>query len=365
MSVSRLISDEIREFIIFNVEDHPADIGRITVEKFGLSRVAVVNRLRSLVKEGLLGAEGNTKARKYSLKILAGNKQVLELSPSLTEDQVWLKEVKPHLNDVPENIRDICAHGVTEMFNNVIDHSESTTAMIIVGRTAANIMINIRDYGVGIFNKVQKALNLADPKQAILELTKGKVTTDKDNHTGEGIFFTSRMFDDYVISSGTLLFQRFRTTDDWLTESDGAPINGTNIVMQIATNAKHTAKEIFDKYRAEFDSFGFSKTNIPLIILRYEGEQLISRSQAKRLMARVDQFREVFLNFKGITSIGQAFADEVFRIYRRDHSLMHVYPVEMTLEVTQMIQRIVSENPDDELNEYLKKYILRNLTQNA
>jgi anti-sigma regulatory factor (Ser/Thr protein kinase) len=365
MAVSKNISDEIRDFILFNVDEHPADIGRITTEKFGLSRVAVVNRLRSLVKEGMLKAEGNTKARKYTLEILAGNQRILELSPSLTEDQVWLEEIKPYLGDIPENVREICAHGVTEMFNNVIDHSESTTAKVIIGRTPTKVLINIRDYGVGIFNKVQKALNLADPKQAILELTKGKITTDKDHHTGEGIFFTSRMFDGYTISSGTLVFRRFSATDDWLMESDSAPINGTNIIMDIATNATHTAKDIFDRYRAEFDTFGFSKTNIPLVILRYEGEQLISRSQAKRLMARVDQFREVFLDFKGITTVGQAFADEVFRIYRRDHPLMHVIPTAMTLDVTRMIQRIVSENTTDELNQYLENYIARELTQNA
>ncbi|MGH7274100.1 MAG: STAS-like domain-containing protein, partial [Nitrospiria bacterium] len=120
------------------------------------------------------------------------------------------------------------------------------------------------------------------------------------------------------------------------------------------TNATHTTKEIFDKYRTEFDEFGFSKTIIPLVLLKYEGEQLISRSQAKRLMAHVDKFGEVVLDFKGITNIGQAFADEVFRIYRREHPSVHVYPIHMTDEVIRMIQRIVAENPPDRLNQYLE-----------
>ncbi|MDH4087494.1 MAG: DUF4325 domain-containing protein [Nitrospira sp.] len=354
MSVDNKTSQEIQEFIIRNVRDHPADIGRLTAEKFGLSRVAIVNRLGALIKAGLLVAEGKTKARRYTLKILGGNKKVIQLGPELTEDQVWLREVKPYLLGVPNNVLDICAHGVTEMVNNVIDHAASKTAEILVSRDAATITIVIRDYGVGIFHKIQQALNLSDPQHAILELAKGKLTTDHAKHTGEGIFFTSRMFDELSIASGTLLFIRLRRTDDWLFESEEAPKDGTEVVMKIATNACHTAKEIFDTYRAEFDQFGFSKTNIPLVLLKYEGEQLISRSQAKRLMARIDQFREVILDFKGITSIGQAFADEVFRIYRREHPAVNIYPVNMVPDVKGMIQRSLLGSPDDPLNEYLR-----------
>ena len=354
MALSSENSKAIQEFIIHNMADHPADIGRIAAEQFGLSRVAVVNRLRSLVKAGILTATGNTKARRYQLALIGGNKKTLQITPDLTEDQVWMQEVKPYLTGVQDNVLSICAHGVTEMFNNVIDHSESSTAMILVGHNAAQIVINIRDYGVGIFNKIQKALGLSDPQHAILELTKGKLTTDKSKHTGEGIFFTSRMFDVMNISSGTLVFSRHRSTDDWLFESDGAPVNGTDVIMKIATNAIHTTKDIFDKYRAEFDEFGFSKTIIPLVLLKYEGEELISRSQAKRLMSRVDQFREVLLDFRGITSIGQAFADEVFRIYRREHPQVHIYPIRMNNETIRMVQRVVSDNPEDDLNSYLK-----------
>ncbi len=71
-------------------------------------------------------------------------------------------------------------------------------------------------------------------------------------------------------------------------------------------------------------------------------------------MARIDQFREVILDFKGITSIGQAFADEVFRIYRRDHPGVNVSPVNMAPDVKGMIQRSLSGNPDDPLHEYLR-----------
>ena len=57
----------------------------------------------------------------------------------------------------------------------------------------------IDDDGEGIFKKIKNALNLLDEKQAVLELAKGKLTTDPSRHTGEGIFFTSRAFNDIFV----------------------------------------------------------------------------------------------------------------------------------------------------------------------
>ena len=359
MPVKHKKTIEIQDFIIHKVTDHPADIARVTAEKFGLSRVAVANHLRFLVRAGLLEASGQTKARRHTLKIISGIKKVLQIDPSAAEHDIWLTIVKPCLIQVKNNVLDICFHGFTEMFNNVVDHSESTTCEIIVARDAANIRVVVRDFGVGIFNKIQHALKLQEPQHAILELSKGKLTTDKSKHSGEGIFFTSRMFDCFSIVSGTLIFGRLRDKDDWIFQSEQAPIQGTEITMFISTDANQTMKEVFDHHTAEFDEFGFSKTNIPLVLLKYEGEQLISRSQAKRLMAHVDKFMEVLLDFKGITMIGQAFSDEIFRIYRREHPSVHVYPINMTKEIVRMIQRVIAEDPSDPLNEYLRNKLLK------
>ncbi|BFU89992.1 MAG: histidine kinase [Nitrospira sp.] len=338
---------EINDFIIYNVRDNPSNIARVTAEKFGISRVAAVKRLQSLIKDGVLIAEGKTKARSYQLEVLDGNKKTISLDDTVSEDDVWIKDIKPHISQIPPNVLGICAHGFTEMLNNAIDHSESTTTDIVVGRTAAEVILLVEDYGVGIFNKIQQAFHLSDPHQSILELTKGKITTDRTKHTGEGIFFTSRMFDEFVIQSGNLVFTRHRKSQDWIMDSEQTSVNGTRVIMKIATNATHSAEEIFNQYRSEFDEFGFSRTNIPLILLKYEGEQLISRSQAKRLMARVDRFQEVLLDFKGISSVGQAFADEIFRIYRREHPHVQVLPINASEDVLAMIRRVLSDNGED------------------
>lgn len=360
MSEREKRSKGVRDFIIYHVKKHPVDISRVTAEKFGLSRVTVANYLRSLIKEGILTATGETKARRYELKTLASLEKTLPITSETQEDEIWSVIVKPQLAGTMDNVLAICAHGFTEMLNNVIDHSESTTAKIIVFRNAAKIVMEVRDYGIGIFNKIQRVFNLAEPQHAILELTKGKLTTDKSKHSGEGIFFTSRMFDFFEIASGTLEFNRTKVgshpPDDWIMEAERAPIQGTQVTMVIPTNATHTTKEIFDNYRAEYDEYGFSKTVIPLTLMRYEGEQLISRSQAKRLMAHVDKFKEIFLDFNGIREIGQAFADEVFRVYRREHPSVHVYPINITDDVVKMIKRVISDDPNDPLHYYFRDH---------
>ena len=100
------------------------------------------------------------------------------------------------------------------MLNNVIDHSVSDDALISFRQNFCRISIDIMDSGVGIFEKIQKDFNLPDPRSALLELSKGKLTSDKSRHTGDGIFFTSRMFDVFEIRSGNLFYTRSRADDD-------------------------------------------------------------------------------------------------------------------------------------------------------
>ncbi|MGH7230282.1 MAG: STAS-like domain-containing protein [Nitrospiraceae bacterium] len=343
MNDKSTISAEVRDFIVHNIEGHSKDIGRLTAEKFGLSRVTIAKYLSTLIKEGALEASGKTKGREYKLRNMVDDGFRFSVQ-GLQEDVVWIQTVKPLLSEVQPNVLAICAHGFTEILNNVISHSESQKAFVCIQRNAARILMLVADSGVGIFHKIQHELKLADPQHAILELAKGKLTTEPANHTGEGIFFTSRMFDTFHIVSGGLVFTRFNKQNDWLSEVEGKPgvfENGTTVKMEIKTNAPQTDRQVFDEYRAEFDNFGFSKTIIPLVLMKYEGEQLISRSQAKRLLSRVDQFKEVFLDFKGITTIGQAFADEIFRVYVREHPHVSIHPVNASEDVISMIKRIM------------------------
>ena len=112
---------------------------------------------------------------------------------------VWREKINPLL--APQNpdksVLTICQYGFTEMLNNVVDHSEAESCMIDVTYSTRKIEINIRDNGIGIFNKIKKAYKLEDQRHALLELAKGKLTTDPKHHSGQGVFFTSRAFDKF------------------------------------------------------------------------------------------------------------------------------------------------------------------------
>ena len=187
----------IREFILHNVEAHPNSVASIAAKKFGLSRTGIGRYMGRLAEEGLLTGEGNTRSRRYTLKPLVDFLLPLErgVMPPWTEDTVWREHILPLIKHVPQNVIDICQYGFTEMLNNVIDHSVSPDAIISYTQTYAKIIMRVCNSGIEIFNKIQNDFRLADPRTALLELSKGKITSDKKRHAGEGIYFTSRMFD--------------------------------------------------------------------------------------------------------------------------------------------------------------------------
>ncbi len=340
----------VRDFILRSVEDFPGSIARKAAEEFGLSRTAVNRYLRRLIDEGLLVATGKTNARRYELRNLVDIAFRLDgITASSSEDTVWRFRILPHIRDVPKNVVNICQYGFTEILNNVIDHSVSDDALISFEQNYRRISIRIIDSGVGIFEKIQKDFNLPDPRSALLELSKGKLTSDKARHTGEGIFFTSRMFDVFQIGSGNLFYTRSRADDDeWLIETGDIldPRRGTAVHMEISTDAGWTTREIFAQY--EGDHMRFRKTHVPIKLGNYPGEQLVSRSQAKRILTRFEEFSEVRLDFHGVEEIGQAFADEIFRVFRNAHPNITIVAARAEPSVQETIDRAMLGSDDGE-----------------
>ena len=155
------------------------------------------------------------------------------------------------------------------------------------------------------------------------------------------------MFDEFHLMANGLGFIHRRDKDDWLLETDRTARFGTAVVMKIATNSVTTSKEVFDQYtNLESDDLAFSKTPVPLSLARYKDEELISRSQAKRVLSRLDRFQEVLLDFKGVSSIGQAFADEIFRVFKHSHPEVDVIAINTSPDVARMIRRATSSKSE-------------------
>lgn len=222
---------KIQEFIIEQVSSHSTEIAKVVSQKFGISRQAANLYLKDLVNEEVLLSKGRTRNKEYKLNLLVDEIFNSPVSSDLKEDKMWRESINPLLKKqgITTNVMEICQYGFTEMINNVLDHSEGTRLSFRVRYNAALLTINVTDNGVGIFNKIQKELGLEDHLHAILELAKGKLTTDPARHTGEGIFFTSRMFDNLVITSGTLRFVHLKGGEDLLLEKPKHDVPGTHI----------------------------------------------------------------------------------------------------------------------------------------
>jgi len=340
MKFAKEIEDAIKTFIIEQVPSHKNDIVTFTMNHFDISKPTAAKFLNQLISENIIEMKRKGRYPDYSL-VTKKYSFRYKLKDKLEEDVILRKDILPLLSDVQENVQRIVQYCFTEMVNNVIDHSNADIMNIKIDLNALNIEILVIDNGVGIFNKIQKDLNLDDPKHSILELAKGKFTSDPERHSGEGIFFTSRLCDKFMILSGRLFFSGHHE-DDWIFENPDS-VSGTTVSMVIEKKSHLNISNIFNEYADPDKQPGFYKTRIPVKLMEYEGELLLSRSQAKRLITRFDKFLEVILDFQGVTEIGQAFADEVFRVFRNAHPNVHLEPINCSPTVQRMIAYISAD----------------------
>jgi hypothetical protein len=246
------------------------------------------------------------------------------------EDIVWSRDVKPILEGLPVNVMSIWNYGFCEIFNNAIDHSGGSEIVVSLERSEISTNLLVRDNGRGIFKKIQQFLVLYEERHALLELAKGKLTTDPERHAGQGIFFSSRAFDEFFIYSDELYFgsDRRQIQTEHL---------GTTVFMSLANHSDRTMKSVFDEFSSGED-YEFNKTSLPVRLIK-EDSLLVSRSQAKRLLSGCEKFETVILDFSEVDYIGQAFADEAFRVWTNQHPTIELIYVNACEDIVKMIRR--------------------------
>jgi len=246
--------------------------------------------------------------------------------------------MKPKCMSYHPNVYKICQYGFTEIFNNAIDHSEGSHIYTRIESDDKKLKIMIMDNGVGIFEKIQRALHLSSIRESILHLSKGKFTTDPSKHSGEGIFFTSRMFDSFSIFSSDMYYS-FKNNDWFLSDERREDFGkGTTITMELSLSTTKTTQEVMDRY-ADVE-IGFGKTIVAVRLSANEDDPHISRSQAKRLLMGLDRFKYVVLDFNRVQEVGQAFIDEIFRVFQNEYPDITLDHVNANASVLSMIERV-------------------------
>ena len=323
--------EEIRSFILNNITEN-SNFAVLTSQQFSISLTAVYKHVDRLVLENQL----IKKAGHYQLKSKQ-YKYTYSNDGTLSEDSVWEKDIKKHFMDAPQNLWRMWTYGFLEMFNNAIEHSKGKKINVIVCENKIYTALSIYDDGIGIFKNIKTIFNLLEEKDALLELVKGKRTTEAERHSGQGIFFTSKMFDNFYIKSNGITFNSKPEKECKL--DIGKQKYSTYIYMSLSNNSSKTPKDIFDEFSTEIPG-DFDKTIVPIHFAN--STDLVSRSQARRVLSGLELFLDVTLDFNDITYIGQAFADEIFRVFPIMYPNTAISTINANDDVQYMINRALN-----------------------
>jgi len=257
----------------------------------------------------------------------------------LQEDKVLeeLKQAAPFLKDIKENIDSILFYAFTEMLNNAIEHSKSKTIDVKIEKVNDKIAFEVIDKGIGVFRNIKTKKKLNSELEAIQELLKGKTTTLPHSHTGEGIFFTSKIADIFILDSFGYRLRIDNFIEDIFIEEIDNSI-GTKVRFELKTDTNKHLNDIFEQYQSKPGSYSFDKTHV-FIKLYIAGTIYISRSQARRLLTNLDKFKVIELDFEDIKTVGQAFADEIFRVFATKHPDIEIKPINMNDAVSFIVDR--------------------------
>lgn len=341
----KLPPDGLRAWATQAIADHGDDFTLALAQHFGVSRMAAVGAVRRLEQEGFVQrVRGGTRPL-----FAPGPSRLLTATaplPGLDESLLWSQHFSAWLAVLPPVLLNIAHYGFTEMVNNANDHSGGHRLTLRCALTPEALHLWVADDGLGVFERVRAALDLADLRLALLELCKGKVTTDPQRHTGEGLFFTSRAFSRFELRANGLLYRRTldiagHTEIERLESLDNPAAVGTQVFMSLRLDAPHSLTQIFDHYTTGApDDLSFDRTVVPVKLAQLGSEFLVSRSQARRLTSRIDGFRRVELDFDGVDEIGQAFADELFRVLAAERPAVTLVPLNANTRVQAMIRRV-------------------------
>lgn len=351
MSFTKEKREQIKSYILEKINENQQNLITSVAQKCDISATTVQRYLKQLLKEDVI--KENSEKNGYEIINTINEAFIFEKDIcSLEEQQIFDKYIRPLLSELPHNVQRIWEHVFTEIMNNAIEHSDADQIVIRLLKNKLHTTIIIDDDGIGIFNRICAYITERDKKaytldDAVTMLFAGKLTTNEACHSGEGIFFSSRAVDKFIILSSNRIFthDRYELEDNWNIEtmesSKAKEIllnkKGTYVLMELRNDSKKILREIFDMYGDQ--TRGFYKTQIPLKNIITSGFA-VSRSQARRISASFEKFKEVELNFDGIDEISQAFAHEMFVVFQKKHPDIKFIIKNANEQINYMINRV-------------------------
>jgi anti-sigma regulatory factor (Ser/Thr protein kinase) len=319
---------------------HPLDLPAEVARRLACSprrARALVNQLEG---QGWLVRSGTLRKPCWTPGVLRQVVQRYTLA-GLEEDLPWRRDFAPCF-ELPPQVARIAQHAFMELLNNAIDHSGGTRATVSMRQTALHLQLLVSDDGIGLFDRVADAHDIADPALAMFELAKGKLTSQPARHAGRGLFFTARLADVFDLHANRNAYQRRHLEGrGWIRSSARAATDrGTTVFVGIALDTERTLDEVLRSASLEGEGYGLERISVPLRLLTGDGSALDSRAQARRVAARLTEFQRAELDFEGVAEIGHSFADELFRVLPATQPQLTLHAVHTAAPVARMIEMV-------------------------
>lgn len=338
--MSRLNLHQMMGWITAAATSHPHDLITFVAEREQCGRPAARKAVAKLVESGWLVREGTASRPVYRPGAF---RQVVLSYPlsGLDEDRPWSRDFLPHFV-LPPQVRRMAQHVFNEILNNAIDHSGGSTVTVSLRQTPNHVQLLVSDDGRGLFDRIRESFAIDDARHAMLELSKGKLTSLPDRHTGRGLFFSSQLADVFEVHANGATFQR-RGWDGggW---HAGKPLarQGTSVYASIALDTERTLESVLNVWSADRQGIAFDRTRVPLRLLLSTDTALDSRSQARRATSRLQAFQHARIDFSGVTEIGHSFADELFRVFAGQHPELQLVAENMSPQVANLVHATIS-----------------------
>ena len=336
---------DIRKHIKKFLQERKRTTSREIARHFGFTRKYASRILRGMTNSGEVTKFGSTRAAFYTLP-----KFIDEIGPTASRRRLHNHNLKEHevferfaavfpmFQTAPENVRSIVQYAFSEMLNNAIEHSHSRFIEVSMESDSQTIRCVVSDFGVGVFRNVMKQRHLGSELEAMQDLLKGKVTTDPKAHTGEGIFFTSKSGDRFVLEGFGYRMVVDNVAPDIFFQQEKRINRGTRVTFSISRNSPRHLNDLFKQYQSEPGSYAFDKTEVHVRLFTM-GTVYVSRSQARRILVGLEKFRKIILDFDRVPNVGQAFTDEIFRVFQNQYKNISIVPLNMNETVRFMIGR--------------------------
>lgn len=324
------------------------------VARFHVSRQYASSLVAELVADRKLLKIGSTRKAFYVRPEFAHQHQSLYpnrytkvfRNDALEEHRVLndIEQNFPAIAKLPENICSIFTYAFSEILNNAIEHSTSVKIGVEVTVRNGEVSFIVTDSGVGVFRNVMRQRHLRSELEAIQDLLKGKTTTMPKSHSGEGIFFTSKVGNQFTLDSFGHQLIVNNDLPDVFVQTTKKIKKGTKVTFVIHAKAKQHLNDVFKKYTnsKKSNDYGFDTTEVRIKLYTMAGVH-ISRSQARRILSGLEKFKHIVFDFDKVPVVGQAFADEIFRVFHRQHPAITFKELNMNEGVKFMVKRAKNE----------------------